>query len=141
MPTQQENDDTYMGVAILHSKLSKAMRLKVGACLVLENGALVAGVNGLPTELGNECEYFAEDGNLVTKPETIHAEQNAIIKVARNGLSTQNSSLYVTHSLCRACASAMIAAGVKEVVYKEDYRDTSGLDLLRQANIGVRKYE
>jgi len=141
MPTQQENDDTYMGVAILHSKLSKAKRLKVGACLVLENGALVAGVNGLPTELGNECEHVTEDGSTVTKLETIHAEQNAIIKVARNGLSTQNSSLYVTHSLCRACASVMIAAGVKEVIYKEDYRDTSGLDLLRQSNIGVRKYE
>lgn len=140
MPTRQENDDTYMGVAILHSKLSKAKRLKVGACLVLETGALVPGVNGLPTELGNECEHVTEDGDLVTKPETIHAEMNVVIRAARTGLTTQGSRLYITHSLCRACASAMIAVGVKEVIYKENYRDTSGLDLLRQANIGVRKY-
>lgn len=140
MPTQLENDSTYLGVALLHAELSKAKRLKVGACLVLDTGALIPGVNGLPTQLGNECEYLAEDGQLVTKQETIHAEIAVLLRAAKTGLSTQNSTLYLSHSPCFACSSAMIAAGVKEIVFAEDYRDTDPLTMLEDCGIIVRQF-
>ena len=140
MPTQLENDSTYLGVALLHAELSKAKRLKVGACLVLDTGALIPGVNGLPTQLGNECEYLAEDGQLVTKQETIHAEIAVLLRAAKTGLSTQNSTLYLSHSPCFACSSAMIAAGVKEIVFAEEYRDTDPLTMLEDCGIIVRQF-
>lgn len=141
MPTQQENDSTYLGVALLHAKLSKAKRLKVGACLVLDTGALIPGVNGLPTQLGNECEYISDDGELVTKQETIHAEIAVLLRAAKTGLSTQNSTLYLSHSPCFACSSAMIAAGVKEIVYAEEYRDKRPVAMLEGCGIIVRQVD
>lgn len=141
MPTQQENDSTYLGVALLHAKLSKANRLKVGACLVLDTGALIPGVNGLPTQLGNECEYTSDDGELVTKQETIHAEIAVLLRAAKTGLSTQNSTLYLSHSPCFACSSAMISAGVKEIVYAEEYRDTRPVVMLEGCGIIVRQVD
>lgn len=140
MPTQLENDSTYLGVALLHAELSKAKRLKVGACLVLDTGVLIPGVNGLSKQLGNECEYLAEDGQLVTKQETIHAEIAVLLRAAKTGLSTQNSTLYLSHSPCFACSSAMIAAGVKEIVFAEEYRDTDPLTMLEDCGIIVRQF-
>lgn len=140
MPTQLENDSTYLGVALLHAELSKAKRLKVGACLVLDTGSLIPGVNGLPTQLGNECEYLAEDGQLVTKQETIHAEIAVLLRAAKTGLSTQNSTLYLSHSPCFACSSAMIAAGVKEIVFAEEYRDADPLTMLEDCGVIVRQF-
>lgn len=140
MPTQQENDSTYLGVALLHAKLSKAKRLKVGACLVLDTGALIPGVNGLPTQLGNDCETLDGSNNLVTKPETIHAEISVLLRAAKTGIRTQGSVLYLSHSPCAACSSAMIAAGVTEIVYAEPYRDTSPLEMLERVGIIVRRF-
>jgi len=128
-------DKTYIGIANLHATLSKATNLKVGCCFITKNGVIVGGVNGLPTLLGNECE---EDG--VTKPETIHAELNAILKAAKEGISLIGSTLYVTHSPCRACASMLIQVGVKNVVYGEEFRDTIGISVLKNAGVDIRKY-
>ena len=128
-------DKTYIGIANLHATLSKATNLKVGCCFITKNGVIVGGVNGLPTLLGNECE---EDG--ITKPETIHAELNGILKAAKEGISLIGSTLYVTHSPCRACASMLIQVGVKNVVYGEEFRDTIGISVLKNAGVDIRKH-
>lgn len=141
MPTQQETDEVYMGVALLHARLSKGKRLKVGACLVLESGVMIGATNGLPTQLGNVLEERdAITGELVTKREVIHAEQQCLNKACLEGVSTKNSKMWVTHIPCRHCCSNMIAAGISEVTWQETYRDTSGLDLLRQAGVECRQY-
>ena len=142
MASQQEIDSTYMGVAILHANLSKGKRLKVGACLVLESGVMIGATNGLPTQLGNVLEERdAITGELVTKREVIHAEQQCLNKACLEGVSTKNSKMWVTHIPCRHCCSNMIAAGVTQVTWQETYRDTSGLDLLKQAGIITRQVQ
>ena len=139
MATEKELDDTYMGVAILHSRLYKAKRLQVGACLVTSTGALVPAVNGLPKALGNVCEIEV-DGKLVTWDAVQHAERQVINKCAIEGISTKGAKVYVTHSPCNACASSLIACGISEVIYSEEYRDISSIQLLESAGIKVRKY-
>lgn len=140
MASQIETDTTYMGVALLHAKLSKGKRLKVGSCLVLESGIMIGATNGLPKHLGNDLEEFDETtGQLVTKREVIHAEQQCLNKACLEGVSTKNAKMWVTHIPCRHCCSNMTAAGITEVVWQEVYRDTSGLDLLKQAGIITRQ--
>lgn len=151
MATQEQLDKCYMTTAYAHAELSKATRLKVGATLVTKTGVTISGVNGLPKQLGNECEVLLPEEydpdfrsytpeQIVTKQETIHAELNAILKCAKEGVSCVDSTLYTTHACCVPCSSMLIASGVKEVVYAEEYRDVRGLDLLKQAGIIVRKY-
>lgn len=136
MPNKQELDDCYMQVAIAHSKLSKAKRKQVGACLVTTQGSTVAGVNGMPSGMSNICE----DAAWTTKEEVIHAELNSIIRCAKNGISCIGGTMYVTLSPCLKCAALLIQAGVKEVIYLEEYRDRSGIELLNQSGIIVRQY-
>lgn len=146
MASQKETDQLYMGTAMLYAKLSKAKRAQVGSCLVTKNGVVLGGVNGTPTGLSNECETDEWNGHdqgtvLVTKPEVIHAELNCILKAAREGVSCVGATMYVTLSPCTPCAAMMIQAGVKRLVYKEMYRDQSGINLLRDADIDVEWYE
>lgn len=150
MASQRELDECYMGCALAHARMSKAVRAKVGAALVTPQGVILPGVNGLPTQLGNKCEIVMDDANarmnpkaygLKTKDEVIHAELNCIMKAAKEGVSISGSTLYVTLSPCVQCASMMLAAGVKRVVYKDVYRDTSGIDLLRNAGLEVQQYD
>lgn len=124
----------YLNIAKEFSKLSKADKLKVGACLVTKTGVILGGVNGTPTGLDNKCEDYTEDG-LVTRPEVLHAEKNAILKAAREGVSVMESTMYLTHSPCVQCASMLIQAGVKKVYYRLSYRCDSGLKLLDKAGI------
>ena len=95
------------------------------------------GYNGTPSGFENICE----DENGVTKPYVLHAEANAITKVAKSGNSSQNATLYVTASPCMECAKLIIQAGIKRVVYKDEYRISDGVDLLRKAGIEVEKVE
>lgn len=141
MPSKQQDDTLYMKTAELHASISKGVRLKVGAVLVTPSRILIGGVNGLPSQLGNVLEYSDPEGNLVTKPEVIHAEQACLNKAALQGVSTLCSKMYVTHLPCRHCCANMIASGVLGVVYKHDYRDRTGLDLLEQAGVMVRQYK
>ncbi len=146
MATQNELDRVYMGVANLHASLSKARRLQVGACMVTHTGIIIPGVNGLPRLLGNECESKEWDDKttswiLTTKPEVIHAELACLLKAAKEGVSVYMSSVYITHPPCRPCASMLVSSGITRVVYKNTYRDMSGLDLLRQGGVIVDKYE
>lgn len=140
MPTQQEDDKLYMQTAMLHADISKGVRLKVGAVIVTPSRILIAGINGLPSPLGNVLEYW--DGEaLKTKSEVIHAEQACLNKAARQGVSVLGAKMYITHLPCKHCCANMIAAGISEVIWKEPYRETDGLGILASAGVDVRQYK
>ena len=146
MADQKSLDETYMGTAMLHARLSKAKRAQVGAVLVTSQGVTLTGYNGTAMGRPNECEElksqpFPREPALVTKPEVIHAELNCILKAAREGVSCIGATMYVTLSPCVPCAAMMIQAGVKRLVYKDSYRDQGGTDLLQRAGIVVESYD
>lgn len=134
MTKQEEIDSVYMGTALLHARLSKAKRAKVGAVLVTKSGVTLTGYNGTPSGWDNVCE----DNQNKTKPEVIHAELNCVLKAAKEGISVVDSVVYVTLSPCVPCAAMLAQAGIKELVYQKVYRDTIGLDLLERHGIVVR---
>jgi dCMP deaminase len=149
MADQKSLDETYMGTAILHSKLSKARRAQVGAILVTKQGVTLSGYNGTAVGRPNECEeHFTMIDNFgerfiesKTKPEVIHAELNCIMKAAREGVSCVDATVYVTLAPCVQCAAMMLQAGVKRVVYLQQYRDNSGVELLQESNVVVQLYD
>ena len=146
MANQKEHDELYMGTALLYARLSKAKRAQVGAVLVTNNGVVLGGVNGTPTGRSNDCEYEVHDigrlyPDLVTKPEVIHAELNCIMKAAREGVSCIGATVYVTLSPCIQCSAMLVQAGVKRVVYKQQSRDDSGVELLKSCGILVQSYD
>lgn len=112
---------------------SKAKRLQVGAIITKEDRIISTGFNGTPMGLDNTCE----DENNVTKPEVIHAELNALLFAARHGISTKGATLRVTHTPCRACAGAIIQAGISEVHWDMPYRDNEGPKLLFEAGVTI----
>lgn len=134
MAKQEELDKVYMRTAMLHAGLSKATRKKVGAVLVTSHGVTLSGFNGTPSGLENECEWEV-NGELVTKPYTIHAELNAVLKAAKEGVSCVDSTVYCTLSPCMHCAGMLIQAGIKRFVYKDEYSCNEGLTLLRKVGI------
>jgi len=107
----------------------------VGALIVKDRMIISDGYNGTPSGFENVCE----DETGATKPYVLHAEANAITKVAKSGNSSEGSTLYVTASPCLECSKLIIQAGIKRVVYHEDYRITDGIDLLRRAGIEVQQ--
>jgi dCMP deaminase len=139
MSTQKETDGLYMGIALGYSQLSKARRAKVGACLVTKNGITLGGFNGSAVGTDNNLEHVI-NGELVTKSSTIHAELNAILKAAREGVSCLDSTMYTSLSPCVQCSAMLINAGVKRLVYLEEYRDQSGVELLKSAGVTVDKF-
>ena len=134
MVRQSLLDEAYMGTAILHSRLSRAVRKKVGACCVTTNGVCLTGFNGTPVGTDNCCE---EDH--VTKLTVIHAELNCILKAAKEGVSIVGSTMYITMSPCLSCSAMMIQAGIKEVLYLEEYRDLSGVQYLQESGVLVHQ--
>jgi len=117
------------------AQMSKCSRKKVGALLVSEDGDNIIGYgwNGRPSGAkGDDC---CEDEHNVTKPDVIHAELNTITKIARRGGCTNNSTLFVSLSPCNNCALLIVQSGIKRVFYKEEYRDTTGLDILRASGV------
>jgi dCMP deaminase len=146
MADQKQLDETYMGTAMLHARLSKAKRAQVGAVLVTSQGVTLTGYNGTAVGRPNECEdeeldTYGRLKRLVTKPEVIHAELNCIMKAAREGVSCVDATMYVTLSPCVPCAAMMIQAGIKRLVYKDIYRDQGGIALLLQAKVDVQCYD
>ena len=139
MANQKELDKCYMAVAEAHAELSKGQRAKVGACLVTKHAVVLGGCNGLAPGGSNQLEFDSENGDMVTKPQTIHAELSCILKAAKEGVSVVDSTLYVSLSPCIACSEMVAAAGVKRVVYKEEYRDCSGIENLKQLGVKVEK--
>jgi dCMP deaminase len=141
MPTKQENDSLYMGIAIQYSKLSKAKRKQVGACLVTEHGVVLGGYNGTPTGCSNECEMDATGlGHYVTKNEVVHAELNTILKAAKEGVSCFGATIYTTLSPCVPCSAMLVNAGIKKLVYSELYREKTGVELLLSAGVEVEQF-
>ena len=124
-------------MATVWAKNSYCARRQVGAILVKDKMIISDGYNGTPSGFENVCE----DENGITKPYVLHAEANAITKVAKSSNSSDGSTLYVTASPCIECAKLIIQAGIKRVVYHDEYRITDGLDLLRRAGIEVVKYD
>jgi dCMP deaminase len=135
--------DAFMDTAGRFAQLSSAVRLKVGAVVVKDNRIISIGYNGMPSGWTNECENIVQHSDdtitTVTKDEVIHAEANAIIKLARDGESGNGASLFCTHAPCIHCAKLIHGAGIKTVYYRESYRDTLGLDFLNKCNIEVKK--
>ena len=153
-----------MDIAELTSKLSSAIRLNVGAVIVKGNKILGTGYNGMPTGWTNECEYKEYmpgdvwDGQLypleeydptvesnrryrlVTKDEVLHAEMNVISKVSASTESSDGATLFVTHAPCIHCAKAIYQSGIKQVYYRDAYRDSRGLEFLEQGNVSVTRY-
>ena len=153
----------YMDVAELTAKLSSAIRLQVGAVIVRDRTILASGYNGMPTGWDNECEYkdyYPGEGNLekyplveydkevesnrrfrlVTKDEVLHAESNTIAKLASSNESCIDATLFITHAPCIHCAKLIYQSGIKNMYYRHQYRDASGLDFLEKGGVNVTRY-
>lgn len=130
-------DSRYMRMARIWAENSYCKRRQVGALIVKDGQIISDGYNGTPSGFENVCE----DDNNVTKPYVLHAEANAITKVARSSNSSENATLYVTASPCIECAKLIIQAGITRVVYGEKYRIMDGVDLLKRAGIDVQILE
>jgi len=135
MATQEDLDRTYLKMAREWGKLSKAERRQVG-CLVVKDGQIISdGFNGTPKGFPNECEGV--DGK--TLKHVLHAESNAISKLASSTQSSKGATLYVTLSPCFECSKLIVQSGIKRVVYSEKYRKAEGLNLLTRSAIKVCK--
>jgi dCMP deaminase len=128
---QLKYDQAYMRMATEWGKLSHCERKQVGALIVKDRMIISDGFNGTPTGFENPCEEV--EGN--TKWYVLHAEANAILKVASSTQSCKNSTLYITLSPCRECSKLIHQSGIKRVVYADKYKDTSGLDFLEKAGV------
>ena len=134
MQQQQQLDYTYLEMANTWGQLSKAKRKKVG-CLIVKNNQIISdGYNGTPAGYENDCEYETRFG-WETRPEVLHAESNALMKLAKSTNSSLESTIYLTVSPCFECAKLIIQAGVSRVVYSEEYRIPKGIEFLKQFNI------
>ena len=133
---------SYMQTAKTFAELSHARRLKVGAIIVKDDRIISIGYNGMPAGWDNNCEHEMKWPNgeirfLETKEEVLHAETNAIAKLARSNESGEGASLFVTHSPCIQCAKLIYQSGINTVYYGTQYRDDKGLKFLEQSNINV----
>jgi len=137
MSSETKFDQSYLRMARVWAQNSYCKRRQVGAILVKDRMIISDGYNGTPSGFENVCE----DDNGVTKQYVLHAEANAITKVAKSANSSLGATLYVTASPCLECAKLIIQAGIKRVVYCDDYRMSDGIDLLRLSGIEVVKSE
>ncbi len=133
MDKQKKLDLRYLRMARIWAENSYCQRRQVGALVVKDKMIISDGYNGTPSGFENVCE----DETGATKTYVLHAEANAITKLARSNNNSEGSTLYVTASPCIECAKLIIQSGIKRVVYGEQYRLTDGLDLLKRANIEV----
>ena len=136
--------DAYMDTAERFAQLSSAVRLKVGAVVVKDHRIISIGYNGMPSGWNNDCEEVLEvheDGGVITKTkdEVIHAEANAILKLAKSGDGGDGASLFCTHAPCIQCAKLIYGAGIKTMYYRDTYRDDKGLEFLTKSGVEVVK--
>jgi dCMP deaminase len=131
--------ELYSDIAERVSKLSSARRLQVGAIVVRDDRIISIGYNGMPAGWDNNCEHLQEDGTLKTRPEVLHAEMNALMKLARSYESGLGADLFITHSPCMECAKGIYQAGINRVYYSQQYRSREGIQFLKQSNIEVIK--
>jgi len=139
MPNQRSLDFVYLKMAQTLSSLSTAERRKVGCIIVKDTQIISEGYNGTPRGFDNSCEYVDHVDHMYTKPEVLHAESNAITKLARSTNSSDGATLYVTCCPCFDCSKLIIQSGIERVVYEDAYSKQEGLVLLRKADILVEK--
>ena len=133
-------DKLYMDIAKRVAQMSYATRAQVGAVIVKDGRIISMGWNGMPSGWANECEDKLFNPNLtVTKPEVLHAESNAIAKLAKSYESGDGAKMYCTISPCMDCAKLIYQAGIKEVIYKDEYRNTDGIQFLRECAVYVQQ--
>lgn len=142
----------YMQTAEHAAEMSHAVRKKVGACVITKNRGIYIGYNGRLEGQDNCCEYTVptfksmfgkqtEVGvDIVTRKDVAHAELNCLSKMLKEGVSAEDATLVLTLSPCATCAVMIASAGIKEVIYKEEYRDTDGLKILIDAGVSIRQY-
>ena len=140
-------DKAYMQTAETFGSLSTAKRLQVGAIVVKDNRIISIGYNGMPSGWTNECEEEVvtkyesyTDSTLVTKKEVIHAEANAIAKLARCNESGDKASIYITHAPCIECAKLIYSSGITKVIYKHKYRSEDGIQFLNKCGLEVEQW-
>lgn len=126
--------NAYMEVAKTFANLSSAKRLQVGAIVVKDDRIISIGYNGMPSGWDNVCEHEGK-----TKPEVLHAESNAIAKLARSSESGNGATIFITHSPCLDCAKLIYQSGIANLYYKNDYRSTDGIDFLNKSNVKVER--
>ena len=145
----------YMKTAETFAELSHARRLHVGAIVVKDDRIISIGYNGMPAGWDNNCEYEVEEfqteygvgsklvktGELKTKPEVLHAETNAIAKLAKSNESGMGATMFITHAPCLDCAKLIYQSGIGSVLYRNSYRDTSGITFLKKSGINVEQVE
>ena len=146
--------NAHLNAAKSYAELSYAKRLKVGAVIVRDDRVISIGYNGTPSGRDNNCEVWIDEKGtkrstkkfkelpmavLETKPEVCHAEMNAIMFAAKHGVSTDGTTLIVTHSPCYECSKMIVQCGIREVYYEEEYRDQTAVQFLKECNILVRK--
>lgn len=132
-----------METAQTFAELSHARRLKVGAIVVKDDRIISIGYNGMPSGWDNDCEeeFLHEDGGttLRTKPEVLHAETNAIAKLAKSNDSGNGATMFITHSPCIECAKLIYQSGINHVVYMQKYRDDAGVEFLEKSGVTVEQ--
>lgn len=132
---QERYDKAYLRMALEWAKLSHCKRRQVGA-IIVNNGMIISdGYNGSPTGFDNCCE----DDNYMTHWYVLHAEANAILKVAKSTNNCKNATLYLTLSPCKECSKLILQSGIQRLVYKDEYKDTAGIDFLKEAGIDVNR--
>ena len=148
---KQKFIDYFMDIATRTSKLSYAKRLQVGAVIVKGNQILASGYNGMPSGWENVCEITIPEHTdaesrtitpeyMISKPEVMHAERNAIDKVAASNESTLGAVMFTTHAPCLECAKSIYNTGITDVYYKEEYRSNDGIEFLKKTGVHVHKY-
>lgn len=134
---QNRYDKAYLRLALSWAQLSHCSRKKVGAIIVKDSIIISDGYNGTPAGFDNCCEN--EEGH--THWYVLHAEANAILKVARSSNNCKDATLYLTHSPCKDCSKLVLQSGITRLVYQEAYKDTSGIDFLKNAGLEVVQLE
>ena len=142
LPSKFSN--AHMKAAEVYSQLSSAVRLQVGCVVVKDNTIIGIGYNGMPSGWDNNCEdeiIIEEDEKFIkglkTKPEVLHAETNALAKIARSTNSSDGASIFITHAPCLDCAKLVYQSGIKSVYYRNSYKNTDGIDFLNKCNVEV----
>ena len=136
-----------MDVAERFAQLSSARRLHVGAIVVKDDRIISIGYNGMPSGWDNDCEYevlpthHGEEPTLKTRPEVLHAETNAIAKLAKSNESGMGATMFVTHAPCLDCAKLIYQSGISSVLYRDAYRDTGGITFLEKSGIKIAQVE
>lgn len=140
---KQKYIDLYMDWAKRAAELSHARRLHVGAVIVKDDTVISYGYNGMPAGWDNNCEdviqHSDDTTSLKTKPEVLHAESNAIAKLAKSSNSGLDADIFITHAPCMECAKLIYQSGIKRVYFGESYRDDSGIKFLEKSGITVNK--